>query len=71
MNISAKSIQGVVEGLSTAEWNVMFKNFFFYLLKLFLTIETCLRDSALGLHVYEDRFFSYLSESALCKITYY
>lgn len=29
MNISAKSIQGVVEGLSTAEWNVMFKNFFF------------------------------------------
>lgn len=70
MNISPKSIQGVVEGLSTAEWNVMLKKkFFFYFLKLFLTNETCLRDSALGLHAYEDRFFSYLSESALCKFT--
>jgi len=35
----------------------MLKKFFFYFLKLFLTIETCLRDSALGLHAYEDRFF--------------
>lgn len=69
MNISPKSVQGVVEGLSTAEWNVMFKKIFFYFLRLFLTIETCLRDSALGLHAYGDRFFSYLFESALCKFT--
>lgn len=34
MNISPKSVQGVVEGLSTAEWNVMFKKIFFLFYKI-------------------------------------